>query len=360
MRSLELELGGRYTSDERTAFILRQTLLGPSIYFGGNPTTLSNTSNFDGSATFSSFTPRVSLSWKPTEEQNYYISFSKGFKGGGFDPRGATTATPDYNSDGIIEPSEVQRFMEFQPEKISTYETGAKIDLFEHRANANMAFFYSDYTDVQIPGAVGVDTNGDGVADTFAGITTNAGKATIYGAEFEGTGLLGVDLVSSGDSLQASASVGWIHARYNTFLAAVTDPVTHATSLENIADQSFFQNTPKWTSNLSINYSRPLTLYGEEGALSLINSLSSRSLTHQYQYASPIDQSGYSIYDASLVWASNGGRWQIGVYGKNLTDTRYKIAGYDFVTATKLGLEGDLTAFYGDPRTVTVTLQVNL
>jgi len=360
MRSLALEIGGRYTSDQRTAFILRQTMLGASTYFGGTPFVLASTSNFNGSATFSSFTPRISLSWKPTDTQNYYVSYSEGFKGGGFDPRGATTATPDYNNDGIIEPSEVMRFMEFRPEKITTYETGVKTDLFGRRANANVALFYSDYKDVQIPGAVGIDTNHDGIADTFAGITTNAGKATIYGAEFEGTGLVGTDMVTSGDSLMATASVGWIHARYDTFMAAVTDPVTHITTLQNVANRSYFQNTPSWTSNFSITYARPLTLYGEGGTLSLINSLSNRSLMHQYQYASPIDQPAYSIYDASLVWASDSGRWQIGIYGKNLTDTRYKIAGYDFVTATKLGLEGDLTAFYGDPRTVTATLQINL
>lgn len=360
MRALELEIGGRYTSDTRNAFILRQTMLGDSAYFGGTPTILATTSNFHGNANWTSFTPRLSLSWKPNDRQNFYISYSEGFKGGGFDPRGLTTATPDYNNDGTISPAEVKRFMEFKPETITTYETGMKTDLFGRRASTNVALFYSDYKDVQIPGSIGVDTNGDGIADSFAGITTNAGKATIYGVEFEGSGLVGTDMFGSGDALTASASVGYIHAKYDTWIAAVTDPVTHVTSLQNVASQRYFQNTPKWTSSFTLTYTHPLTVLREDGTLSIINTLSNRSLTHQFEYASPIDQPGYSIYDASIVWSSDSGRWQVGLHGKNLLNKHYKVAGYDFVTATQLGLEGVLTAFYGDPRTVTATVQLNL
>jgi iron complex outermembrane receptor protein len=50
------------------------------------------------------------------------------------------------------------------------------------------------------------------------------------------------------------------------------------------------------------------------------------------------------------------------LHGRNLTDERYKVAGYDFVNENAngtftptLGLEGTLTAFYGDPRTFTAS-----
>ena len=360
IHGLELSVGGRFTSDKRTGFVLRQTMLGDSAYFGGTPLILATTSNFHGSATFTAFTPRVSLSWKPTDDQNIYVSYSEGFKGGGFDPRGLTTATPDFNNDGTIEPGEVQRFMEFRPEKISTYELGVKSNMLAGRASGNLAVFYSDYKDVQIPGSVGVDTNGDGIADSFAGITTNAGKASIYGAEFEGQALVGTSMLATDDSLSANANVGYIHAKFDEFIVAVTDPVTHVTSFKNVASTSYFQNTPEWTLNGSLTYARPASIFGTDGTLSLINSLSYRSLSHQFQYASPIDQPGFAVYDASLVWASDNGDWQVGLYGKNLLDKHYKVAGYDFVTTPpKLGLEGTLTAFYGAPRTVTFTVQRN-
>ena len=63
-------------------------------------------------------------------------------------------------------------------------------------------------------------------------------------------------------------------------------------------------------------------------------------------------------WNASITW--QGDHWGFGVHGRNLTDERYKVAGYDFVNndtlAPELGLEGTLTAYYGDPRTVTATV----
>jgi len=44
----------------------------------------------------------------------------------------------------------------------------------------------------------------------------------------------------------------------------------------------------------------------------------------------------------------------VGVHGKNLTDKEYKVAGYFFPV---LGLEGVVSAFYGDPRTVSASFE---
>ncbi|MDZ7824977.1 MAG: TonB-dependent receptor [Gammaproteobacteria bacterium] len=186
----ELSLGGRYTSDEREARILRQTMLGKSASFGGPNTVIATTSDFEGAETFTEFTPRVSLAWQPTPEQNLYLSWSEGFKGGGFDPRGATTAAPDLDNDGTVSDGEVQNFMQFEPETISTWEIGAKSDWLDGRVTTRLALFTSEYTDVQIPGSIGVDSDNDGVADSFAGVTTNAGEASFDGIEFEGSALV--------------------------------------------------------------------------------------------------------------------------------------------------------------------------
>src|SRR3954451_21404913 len=101
-----VSVGGRYTNDKRHAKVFRQ-----SLYRGGSPelggvngfTTgipipaafgASITSNFDGRRTDTAFTPRASVQFKPNPNHNLYLSYSRGFKGGGFDPRGQTTLTP--------------------------------------------------------------------------------------------------------------------------------------------------------------------------------------------------------------------------------------------------------------------------
>ncbi|MDZ7824976.1 MAG: TonB-dependent receptor [Gammaproteobacteria bacterium] len=93
--------------------------------------------------------------------------------------------------------------------------------------------------------------------------------------------------------------------------------------------------------------------------MSLLSSASYRDDTSQFEFASPIDQSSYWLWDAGLVWESADGMLRAGLHGRNLTDKEYKVSGYDFVNiANPLGLEGTLTAFYGDPRTVSASIEV--
>ena len=75
-----------------------------------------------------------------------------------------------------------------------------------------------------------------------------------------------------------------------------------------------------------------------------------------------MDQEAITLLDASLRWEAESGNWGVSLTGKNLTDERYIVAGYNFMnfdangnyTTPNLGLEGTLTGFYGDPRTVTL------
>src|SRR3546814_20297154 len=80
----------------REAFILRQNYLGGgSPVFGGAGVPFGTPStNFEGSRNFNKFTPRASLSFKPTPDHTLYASYSKGFKGGGFAPRGVGFNAP--------------------------------------------------------------------------------------------------------------------------------------------------------------------------------------------------------------------------------------------------------------------------
>jgi iron complex outermembrane receptor protein len=361
---LELSIGGRYTSDERSSRVLRQNMLGASSFFGGDPIITAITSDFRGSDTFSDFTPRVSLAWQPNDAHNAYASWSQGFKGGSFDPRGLTTAAPDFDGDGTVSEDEVFEFMRFEPEFVDTYELGLKSRFGGGRVNTSLALFYSDYTDIQVPGSIGVDNDGDGIADTFAGVTTNAGAATVQGVELEMNALLGRNMALRGDALTTMLTAGYIDAEYDEFIALVTDPATGSEALENVADERVFQNTPDWTAHWNLRYDRPLSLFGHGGTFSVIGAWSYRGETNQFEIPSEfLDQDAYSLYDLHLLWKRDDGRYELGLHGRNLGDERYKVSGYNFATpdgsASTLGLEGVLNAFYGPPRTVTLTATVN-
>lgn len=339
---LNVTLGGRYTDDERRSQILRRSFLGGfSDTFGGSGFPFATTSDFEGTNSWTDFSPTLSLAYAPNNSNNYYFTYSQGFKGGGFDPRGQSSATPDFNNDGNIGEDEIFNFLAFDPEQVDSYEIGWKYSNSRYRHS--LAAFFSDYTDVQVPGSVGIDTDNDGAADTFAGITTNAGAVEIFGIEYEGSLNVANDFVTDADSLDLDWAIGYLDGGYEEFINAFG--VDESDNVE-------LQNTPDLTASATLGYSQPFA----GGDLAFLNTLSYRGDSQQFEFASPIDQDAFTLWNASLVWDSNDGKLQLGLHAKNLADEEYIVAGYDlFTTGAPLGLEGTLTAFYGAPRTVTAT-----
>ncbi|MBB5986025.1 iron complex outermembrane receptor protein [Sphingobium sp. B1D3A] len=359
---LSLSLGGRYTWDTRRAGILRQNYLGGgSPVFGGAGVPLGAPStNFNGERDFNKFTPRVSLSFQPNRDHNIYASFSQGFKGGGFDPRGVGVNAPTTNPSGVPSEAEVAAYLSFRPETVDSYEIGYKGNLLDGAVYLALAAFRMDYKDVQIPGSAGCTVGG---IPTFCGIITNAGKARFQGVEAETNIRLARSFMTAGDRLTFAGSLGYIDAKYKEYITQIAGvgPV-------DVADFRKVQNTPRWTASGTLAYVTPIG----DGDLNLSSTVSWRGRTYQFEIPNPyIDQSNYALWDASLVYTAPDDRWSIGVHGKNLTDKRYKTSGYTFVAADPrtgalirnangnltptLGTEGTLTAFYGNPRQVFVT-----
>ena len=358
---LSLSLGGRYTWDTRTANILRQNYLGGgSPVFGGAGVPFGGPStDFEGQREFKKFTPRASVSFKPTPDHNLYASFSQGFKGGGFDPRGVGINAPDLDGNGVRSDDEIAQFLSFAPEKVDSYEVGYKGSLMDGALYVAAAGFYADYTDVQIPGSIAC--NAGGVA-TFCGIVSNAGKATFKGFELETTARLGRDLMAAGDKLSFAGSLGYIDAQYKQFISNIGGVPTDVAAFRNV------QNTPKWTASGTLGYTTPVGA----GDVAFSTTLAYKSKTYQAEIPNIyLDQDGYALLDANLVYTAPGKRWTLGLHGRNLTDKQYKTSGYPFAFADAttgeiplgangfplpaLGKEGTLTAYYGNPRQVFVT-----
>ncbi|SIN59488.1 iron complex outermembrane recepter protein [Parasphingorhabdus marina DSM 22363] len=361
---ISLSLGGRYTWDEREADILRQNFLGGgSPVFGGAGIPFGGPStDFQGSRDFKKFTPRASLSFKPTPDHNIYASYSQGFKGGGFDPRGVGVNAPDANGNGMLDDQDIATFLSFSPEQVDSYEVGYKGSLLGGDLNIALAGFYADYTDVQIPGSVACNVGG---IATFCGVVSNAGKAEFWGLELEMNARLAQDFAASGDSLTFNGALGYINAEYKQFITNIGGVPT------DVAEFREVQNTPEWTASGTLAWSAPLG----DGDIYLGTTVSYRSSTNQFEIPNPfIDQGGFALWDASIVYTAPEGRWSLGVHGKNLTDKEYITSGYTFVVAdpvtgaitsgpnglpiSALGTEGTLSAFYGNPRQIFLTGEI--
>ena len=358
--TLNVSAGGRYTNDEREAAIFKRTYLGlagsPTL---GNPAAVGLTPNTDLgkgdlNRTDTKFTPKVGLGWKVASEHNLYATYSEGFKGGMFDPRMDLTASGGPNSAASL-----LKRQGVKPEEVSTFELGLKSAVNGGRIQTNAAVFYTDYRNVQIPGSIPTFDSAGNV-NGFAGNVTNAGKAKISGLELEA-------LARVTDAFTMSAMVSFIDAKYKEWIVA-NGLTGSAAALVNIAGSAEFQNTPKRSANITGTYEWPLAMFGRAGGFTLANSLSYKSKVYQAEIVRPsgvasldalvaqnllLAQSGYSLWDAGLVWTSRDRKIQVGLHGRNLTDKRYKVAGYPFG-----GFFNTVTAFYGDPRTVKATLSL--
>jgi iron complex outermembrane receptor protein len=352
---LSLSIGGRYTWDERNSHIFKANYIGLTSEFGGTPVPFGAPStNFDGAAHFKKFTPRASLSFKITPDQMIYASYSVGFKGGGFDPRGSGASAPDTDGNGVRSYQEIYNYLLFKPETVKSYEIGWKGALFDRRLTFAIDGFYSDYNDVQIPGSVGCVIGG---VQSFCGITTNAAKARIWGSEVEANAILARGFAGAGSNAYFNMTLGYINPKYKTFIGPTG---------VDVSDVRVFQNTPHWTTSGTLGAALPIG----SGILNGSTTLSYRSLTHQFETASPfLDQKGYTLLDANLVYSFHERKYSFGIHAKNLTNKHYKTAGYQYIRSfidgtpnlnngayvPTLGKEGIATAFYGNPRQILAT-----
>ena len=96
---------------------------------------LAGQENFDTpvSGKDTDFSPKLSLSWLPTENLTFFGSTTRGFKSGGF-------------ASGVFN----QKHLTFRPERASAYEVGFKGRLFDSSLQLTSALYYTQYKDLQV------------------------------------------------------------------------------------------------------------------------------------------------------------------------------------------------------------------
>ena len=108
----------------------------------------------------------IDLEYKPTSDAMLYAKWSRGYR------------------QGFINPN-VVAFEAFGPEKVDTYEVGAKASFTGAvRGYLNIAAFYNNFGDQQLQ-VNALPRPGSGIAG--ANVTVNAGKSVIKGVEIDGS-----------------------------------------------------------------------------------------------------------------------------------------------------------------------------
>ncbi len=134
------------------------------------------------------FTPRAVLKYKFSDDNNVYVSFSKGMKPGG------------YLNIAVVTDSRLARY---NPEKIYSYEAGFKTTWLENRLRLNGTYFHMVNKDRLNSLLTADPTSPQGVSTS----AVNIGEVKIDGFELEANAVLG-------DGLTGSLAYTYINSRY--------------------------------------------------------------------------------------------------------------------------------------------------
>lgn len=268
---VDFTLGARMTWEKKDAHLQAIRVSGP-----GWPPPMAEEYNVRSSESWDAFTPRAAINFKATEDLLLYVSAARGFKSGGFQGTAGTAAS-------AARP--------YDPEFAWTYEAGFKSEWFDNSLRLNVAAFETDHSDLQVSQLVPL----------CCVVIGNAAEARIRGVEAE-------VLWRPVRGLDVNASYTYLDAKFVDFATGATANFTGNT----------LPRSPEDKYNLGAQYRWSL---GELGSAFVRG-----DYTYQTRYFlepsnTPLEvQDSYGIADARAAYESPSGKWEVALWGKNLTD----------------------------------------
>ena len=374
--TLLLTVGARYTNEQKTlntSFNHNNTFCtairaSPLAGLGGFPCAINGTAGTgfttatDPGATKneSRVTGTAVLSFKPSKALLTYASYSRGYKAGGFnlDTSALNAATPQAAN------------LRFEPEYVTNYEIGAKIDLRQFKLNA--ALFYEEFDQFQLNTFNGVNfevTNLSACKDDLAGGDTDASAATGRCA----ANRLKPGVISKGLELEAFV----YPARDVTFTAGFTYQDTKyqrnltglggiplATTLfqlpgSQLSNASMYTTTGSlaWTPTVNDNFT----------ALAYVDFRYQSDLNTGSDLDAEKQQNGFLLVNARVGLYTAGHRFGIELFSQNVFNQQYQQVAADaplqgggtFNAAAKFGTSTNqlYIVFPAEPRTFGVTVR---
>ena len=242
--------------------------------------------NFGGENSWTNWTPKLGLQYRPGDDVHLYGLWTKGFRSGGYNFRHADpTRAPNAHDE----------------ERQNAYELGAKVDWLDGRVRTNLALFHSKVRNLQRE-VIAVHPTAGSVQ-----YIQNAGDATFRGAELD------AQLLAT-ENLLLTAAVGYTDGEY--------DRVRVDLSGDGVVDRRDRDlKIPRLTElnySLGLRYDHPLDAWG--GVLGARVDFSHRddAAANDNNFGRGLSEA--DLLDASLRFTSFDGRLSVAVYARNLLD----------------------------------------
>jgi iron complex outermembrane receptor protein len=282
-------LGLRY-SDETKRFNNVNTQNNPSnIVFALNQT-----------ADWQDWSPKLALDYQFENHNMIYATASKGFKSGGFNMTASDA--------------------EFDPEKVWSYEVGAKLQSRHSALRSNLALFYYNYSDLQVS-----DFTQPGVLSI-----SNAADATIKGFEIENQWLAAQDWI-------VTLNYAYLDATYDHYFAP------QGAALVDVSGNRL-NASPRHKVSTAVQY----FLTTESGIWGARVEYSWQDKQYFTAFNQDVSAQGaYGILNAQLTLQATDEQWDVQFYADNITDKAYSTSSREF-PAVATGVTRDINP----PRTI--------
>jgi iron complex outermembrane receptor protein len=304
LKDTNLTAGLRYTKDNRE--ITASQNLGDFI--------VGPVSNSPQSASYSKPTGRLALDHQFTDDIMAYVSYNRGFKSGTFNAvvfPGSTIGPP------------------VKPETLDDYSVGAKTEFWDHRLRINTEAFWYSYKNIQITQIIAGGTS-----------LTNAAKATIKGVDIDA-------VVEPIERLTVTAAVEALDGKYDDYPGGLLwlyspgcSPGSSNCSVvpgPNLKGNKTI-DTPPFSFSLRTNYVYPTHVgdldfniaYNHSGGYYFDADNGKGQLSQSFDR-----QPLLNIVDLSVGWTAPGGKYDVRLWGKNITGQKYDSFGFEEALLTQ-------------------------
>ena len=292
--------------------------------------------------TWTAFSPKVAVEFRPKDDMLLYTSWTRGFRSGGFTFRVGAAEIAARDASIAAGDNPVFRPAFYDRERVDSLEVGMKSDWADGRLRVNLTGFYQWWNGIQ-------RNIQEGPVGNIIQRTANVEDSHVSGLELELNAILGLDMLVDGDSLRFDFAGGIVETGYDTewILSGV-----------DLTDQDFA--APHSTFYFGLSYDHPVGPngaemrwrtsyfwqedYAPEGVPRDIIPPASRQLGHY---------DTIKLWDASVQYTSADGQWYVRAFGKNLGDYKYYVSRVPFSATFGVGLPAQ-------PRTWGITLGYSL
>jgi iron complex outermembrane receptor protein len=299
---LTLTLGARYTHDEKTSIVNDKPIFIYGTPIEANPILVIQPSLAGGQivmenpvkASWSKFTPKVSLSYDFMGDAMVYALWSRGYRGGGFNGRPSTIGA-------AINP--------YDPETLDNYELGLKTEFGGGRIRINGAVYLMKYKDMQQD----LDVPAPGTSTGRENRTINASRADLKGFELDMSARIT-------RNFRINGNLGYLDAKYKNFFGDIysTGTPVDATFLK-------IRRAPKWTWDFGATYEKELSDDLTGWITASVHYIGPHEIT--FLNNPNLRNPGQYLVDASVNLKYN--ETTISLFGKNLANEDGWTIGYD-------------------------------